>query len=66
MNILECAGNDRSVDSTKIGKAIGVRKAFLRMDIIATGCLFKEIFSITGPLNKYLQSVQMEFALATN
>ena len=66
MTVLQNLVEDSSFDSKKRAVVTGLRDSFLRKDIIATACLFKEIFTITGPLNKYLQSVQMDFGSANS
>ena len=66
MTVLQNLVEDSSFDSKKRAVATGLRNSFLRKDIIATACLFKEIFTITGSLNKYLQSVQMDFGSANS
>ena len=62
--MLENATNNNSIDGKKRAVSNGLYETILRKDIIATAILFKEVFSITGPLNTYLQSVEMDFGQA--
>ena len=64
MRVLQNSDSNNSIDSKKRAISKGLNGAFLRKDIIATAILFKEIFVITGPLNTYLQSIDMDFGQA--
>ena len=40
--------------------------SFQLKQIVATACLFREIFAITGPLSRYLQSIDVDLGTATS
>ena len=64
MGVLQKVIDDTSLENKQRAVATGLRQSFLRKNIVATACLFKEIFIITGPLNKYLQSIDMDLGKA--
>ena len=57
--------DDRDLEDKQRAVATGLRRSFLRTEIVATAILFKEIFAITGPLHTYLQSTKMDLSKAT-
>ena len=57
--------DDRDLEDKQRSVATGLRRSFLRKEIVATAILFKEIFAITGPRNTYLQSTKMDLNKAT-
>ena len=46
--------------------AEGLLTSFQLKQIDATACLFREIFAITGPLSRYLQSIDVDLGKATS
>jgi hypothetical protein len=44
--------------------AEGIRSSFETKQVLATAYLFREIFAITGPLSRYLQSVNVDLGKA--
>ena len=64
MRVLQNVIEDTTLNNKQRAVATGLRQSFLKKDIIATAYLFKEIFSITGPLNRYLQSTKMDLGKA--
>ena len=51
MNVLEEVSEDMSLDEKHTIIANGLLQRFSRKEIVATACLFIEIFGITGPLS---------------
>ena len=64
MGVLQKVIDDTSLENKQRAVATGLRQSFLRKNIVTTACLFKEIFIITGPMNKYLQSIDMDLGKA--
>lgn len=46
--------------------ANGLLSAFSTKQTILTACLFREVFAVTGPLSRYLQSENVDFGKALN
>ena len=55
---------DPSFEEKQHSTAEGLLTSFHSRQITATACLFREIFAITGPLSRYLQSVSVDFGNA--
>ena len=66
MNVLEEVSEDMSLDEKHRIIANGLLQKFSRKEIVATACLFNEIFGITGPLSRYLQSTRIDLGKACN
>lgn len=64
MLMLQKIVDDNSYKSDKRSTADGMLKLFSTKQFLATALLFKEIFSITGPLSRKLQSVNIDFGSA--
>ena len=66
LQVLEKVIADKSLEDKQRAVAVGLRQSFLKKEIVATACFFKEIFGITGPLNKYLQCINMDLGKAND
>ena len=66
LQVLEKVIGDKSLEDKQRAVAVGLRQSFLKKEIVATTCFFKEIFGITGPLNKYLQGINMDLGKAND
>ena len=66
LQVLEKVIGDKSLEDKQRAVAVGLRQSFLKKEIVATACFFKEIFGITGPLNKYLQGINMDLGKAND
>ena len=64
IEVLKKVSDDRDLEDKQRAVATGLRRPFLKKEIVATAILFKEIFAITGPLNTYLQSTKMDLSKA--
>ncbi|XP_046855188.1 uncharacterized protein LOC124448235 [Xenia sp. Carnegie-2017] len=64
MRELQKVAEERSFTESQRATANGLQAAFQTKQFVATACLFQEIFGITGPLSRYLQSVNAEFGKA--
>ncbi len=53
-----------SFEEKQCSTAEGLLAYFQSRQITATACLIREIFAITGPLSRYLQSVSVDFGNA--
>ena len=58
--------SDKKFDAEKRSLADGMRVSFMKKQFMATAYLFRDIFSITGPLSRTLQSVNIDFGKALN
>ena len=66
LQVLEKVIGDKSLEDKQRAVAVGLRQSFLKKEMVATACFFKEIFGITGPLNKYLQGINMDLGKAND
>ena len=62
--VLTKVATNVTLDSNQRDTANGLIDAFKKKEIIATALLFREIFSVTGPLSRYLQSVDIDIGKA--
>ena len=56
--------SDTSFENNQRDVANGLLETFNKKDILATACLFREIFSVTGPLSLYLQTIDIDLGKA--
>ena len=61
---LQKAANDTSLERDKRSRASGLLENIVTKQFVATALLFTEIFQLTGPLSRYLQSVDLDFGKA--
>ena len=61
---LQKAANDTSLERDYRSRASGLLENIVTKQFVATALLFKEIFQFTGPLSRYLQSVDLDFSKA--
>ena len=61
---LQKAANDTSLERDHSPRANGLLENIATKQFVATALLFKEIFQFTGPLSRYLQSVDLDFSKA--
>ena len=66
LDALEQISTSRSFDADKRCIADCLLNAFVSKQFIATSILFREIFEMTGPLSRTLQSVDIDFGKAGN
>ena len=59
MDVLQEIQNNPSFEDNKRACANGIHQSFESKEIVATGCIFQEIFAITGSLSAYLQSTDV-------
>ena len=64
MHVLETVSTDTSFDGNQRSTSAGLLECFQTKQFIATAYLFREIFAITGPLSRYLQSIDIDFGKA--
>ena len=64
VTVLEKVAADPSFEEKQRSTAEGLLASFQSRQITATACLFREIFAITGPLSRYLQSINVDFGNA--
>ena len=66
IQVLENVVTSTSFDENQRLIAEGLLTSFLSKQILATACLFREIFAVTGPLSRYLQSIDVDLGKATS
>ena len=64
MHVLETVSTDTSFDGNQRSTSAGLLECFQTKQFVATAYLFREIFAITGPLSRYLQSINIDFGKA--
>ena len=64
MLTLDRVATDKAFDSDKRSLADGMRKLFSTKQFMASAYLFREIFSMTGPLSRTLKSINIDFGKA--
>eukprot|EP00794_Sanderia_malayensis_P010422 gene10422-11514_t len=64
MSLLETVLADTSFEGNQISTSAGLAECFQTKQYVATAYLFREVFAITGPLSRYLQSVDIDFGKA--
>ena len=64
LQVLQTVAENRSFEENQRATAQGLYSSFQTKKIVATACLFREIFAVTGPLSRYLQSVDVNFGKA--
>eukprot|EP00795_Rhopilema_esculentum_P010044 gene10044-biopygen12706 len=67
-NRLRWLGHVSRMNDNRPVKALmyGLLECFQSKQLVATAYLFREIFSVTGPLSRYLQSIDIDFGQAVN
>ena len=66
IQVLENVVTGTSFDENQRLTAEGLLTSFQLKQIVATAYLFREIFAITGPLSRYLQSIDADLGKATS
>ena len=66
IQVLENVVTGTSFDENQRLTAEVLLTSFQLKQIVATACLFREIFAITGPLSRYLQSIDVDLGKATS
>ncbi len=64
MCVLETVSADTSFEGNQRSTSAGLMECFQTKQFVATAYLFREIFAITGPLSRYLQSIDIDFGKA--
>ena len=64
MSVLETVAADTSFEGNQRRTSAGLVECFQTKQFVATAYLFREIFAITGPLSRYLQSIDIDFGKA--
>ena len=66
MDVLQEIQNNPSFKDNKRARANGLHQSFQSKEIVATACIFQDIFAITGPLSTYLQSTDVDIGKAND
>ena len=66
LHVLQTVAENRSFEENQRATAQGLYLSFQTKQVVARACLFREIFAVTGPLNRYFQSVDVHFGKAIN
>ena len=64
MCVLETVSADTSFEGNQRSTSAGLMECFRTKQFVATAYLFREIFAITSPLSRYLQSIDIDFGKA--
>ena len=65
IQVLENVVTGTSFENQRL-TAEGLLTSFQLKQILATACLFREIFAITGPLSRHLQSIDVDLGKTTS
>ena len=61
LQMLQNVAESESFEENQRATAQGLYLSFQTKQIVSTACLLREIFAVTGPLSRYLQSVDIDF-----
>jgi hypothetical protein len=64
LETLKCIKDDVKYDSKHRADANGILIAIQKKEFLCTATMFREIFAVTGPLSRYLQSVDIDIIQA--